>query len=119
LSRSGTFASEVSLRQLTPDDINRLVNAFEFKAFESGKFLFHQGDYPCEYMYIGKRGLFRGLQNKIVKAIMKEGDLMGTCVACLFVVPLCGPSLPVSCRCPGEIGFFHETPRMLSIMADR
>ena len=34
------------------------------------------------------------MNGRVVKAIMKEGELMG------------------------EIGFFHEAPRLLSIMAD-
>ena len=94
LLRGGIFTDEISFRQLTPEDVNRIVNSFEMKTFPTGTFLFHKGDYPCETMYVAKRGLFRGVNGNTVKAIMKEGDLMG------------------------EIGFFHETPRLLSIMAD-
>ena len=94
LLRGGIFTDEISFRQLTPEDVNRIVNNFEMKTFPTGTFLFHKGDYPCEVMHVAKRGLFRGVKGNIVKAIMKEGDLMG------------------------EIGFFHETPRLLSIMAD-
>jgi malic enzyme len=43
LTRSGVFQDEVNLRQLTEDDIDKIVDAFEMKTFEDGQYLFHKG----------------------------------------------------------------------------
>lgn len=95
LMRSGIFGEEVNLRKIMPSDTDRIVNAFKLKTFDDGEILFKQNDRPCDNMYIIKRGIFRGKDSfGTSKAIMREGDIMG------------------------EIGFFQESPRLLSIVAD-
>jgi hypothetical protein len=46
LTRSGVFQDEVNLRQLTEDDIDKIVDAFEMKTFDDGQYLFHKGEHP-------------------------------------------------------------------------
>jgi hypothetical protein len=93
LLRSGVFTDEVDKRNISAADIEKIVEAFEPRSYEDGDYLFHQDDFPCETVFIAKRGVFRGLDGSHCKAIMRSKDIIG------------------------ELGFFHQNPRMLSIIA--
>jgi hypothetical protein len=94
LMRSGVFSNEVNHSKITSDDINEIVNAFEVKVYSDHEFLFYKDDFPCDEMFIPRKGQFRGWKDSKCKVIMKEGDLIG------------------------DLGFFHENPRLLSVTAD-
>lgn len=93
LLRSGVFTDEVDKRNISAADIENIVEAFEPRSYEDGDYLFHQNDFPCDTVFIAKRGVFRGLDGSHCKAIMRSKDIIG------------------------ELGFFHQNPRMLSIVA--
>jgi Cyclic nucleotide-binding domain len=93
LLRSGVFTDEVDKRNISAADIEKIVEAFEPRNYEDGEYLFHHHDFPCDTVFIAKRGLFRGLDGSHCKAIMRSKDIIG------------------------ELGFFHQNPRMLSIVA--
>ena len=93
LLRSGVFADEIDKRNISNADVNSIVQAFVNQSYKDGEYLFHQEDFPCDHLYIVKQGVFRGLDGSHCKAIMRPKDIVG------------------------ELGFFHQNPRMLSIIA--
>jgi Cyclic nucleotide-binding domain len=93
LLRSGVFTDEVDKRNISAADIEKIVESFEPRSYEDGEYLFHQNDFPCDTVFIAKRGIFRGLDGSHCKAIMRSKDIIG------------------------ELGFFHQNPRMLSVVA--
>jgi CRP-like cAMP-binding protein len=94
LMRSGVFSNEVNHSKITSEDIDEIVNAFEFITFLDRECLFYKDDFPSEEMFIAKKGKFRGWKDSDCKVTMKEGDLIG------------------------ELGFFYENPRLLSIIVE-
>lgn len=95
LMRSGIFLNEINRRKISSSDIDKIVNCFKLEFFNDEEMLFRQNEQPCDNMFIVKRGLFRGKDRfNNCKAIMTENDMMG------------------------EMEFFDEIPRMLSIVAN-
>lgn len=93
LLRSGVFTDEIDKRNISAADIEKIVESFEPRSYEDGDYIFHQNDFPCDTVFIAKRGIFRGLDGSHCKAVMRSKDIIG------------------------ELGFFHQNPRMLSIVA--
>lgn len=91
LLRSGVFNDEVNKLNISSHDIDRIVDAFHVEHYKENQFLFQKDDYPCDKLYIVKSGVFRGIDNCECKAIMREKDMMG------------------------ELDFFHQSPRYLSV----
>jgi Cyclic nucleotide-binding domain len=77
LLSNATFAQEMILRHITPEDMTRIVAATQVVFFEPGERLFVKHDIPCDNLYIVRRGIFRGLEDETTKIIFREGDVMG------------------------------------------
>jgi Cyclic nucleotide-binding domain len=77
LLSNGTFSQQISLHQITSDDMNILVDAAQVAHFEPGERLILKYDMRCEYLYIVRRGIFRGLDNGKTNIILREGDIIG------------------------------------------
>lgn len=93
LLRSGAFNDEINKRNICSRDIDKIVLAFTEEHFEDGHTLFRKDDFPSDKLYIVRKGIFRGMDGNMCKAIMREKDMMG------------------------ELCFFHYSPRVLSVIA--
>lgn len=89
-----TFAQEMILRHITPEDMTRIVDAVQVMIFEPGERLFLKHDAPCDNLYIVRKGIFRGLEDETTKVIFREGDVMG------------------------EIGYFQDCSQILTVVAE-
>ena len=91
LLRSGVFTDQINQLHLTSHDIDRIVDAFHVEHYDEDQLLYQKDDFPSEKMYIVRSGIFRGLDNWVCKAIMRENDMIG------------------------ELDFFHQNARHLSV----
>ena len=77
LLSNAAFSQQISLRQITADDMNVLVDAAHIAHFEPGERLILKYDTHCEQLYVVRRGIFRGLDNGKTNVIFREGDIIG------------------------------------------
>lgn len=94
LLSNATFAQEMILRHITPEDMTRIVDAAQVMFFEPGERLFLKHDMPCDNLYIVRRGIFRGLEDETTKVIFREGDVIG------------------------ETGYFQDCSQILTVVAE-
>ena len=94
LLSNSTFSRQISLLQITADDMNVLVDAAHVTHFEPGERLILKYDTHCEYLYVVRRGIFRGLDKGKTNVILREGDIIG------------------------ETGFFHDCCQNLTVVAE-
>lgn len=94
LLANSVFAQEVTSRHITPEDMDRIADVISIKNFEPGERLFEKDDFPSDYLYIARQGIFRGVNDYETKIIFREGDLIG------------------------EVGFFHDCARLLTVIAE-
>ena len=95
LLKIGVFTDEVNKRNISVADIQNIVNAFDIIRYEDGEYLYNQNDFPSDYLFIAKCGIFRGLEGEQCKSIMRPMDIIG------------------------ELEFFYQVPRVLSVVACR
>ena len=94
LLRNELFTEEVNLRHITPEDMEMILDCFKIKDFEPGEHLYDKDDIPSDYLYISRLGLFKGMDEMETAVILREGDLIG------------------------EIEFFHDCSRQLTVVAE-
>lgn len=94
LLSNGTFSQQISLLQITSEDMDVLVDAAHVTHFEPGERLILKYDTHCEYLHVVRRGIFRGLDNGKTNIILREGDIIG------------------------ETGFFYDSCQNLTVIAE-
>ena len=94
LLRNGIFTQEVDFHNITASDMEKIIDCFNIRNFECGVKLFERNDSPTDHLYIVRKGIFKCTSDQETLAIYREGDLMG------------------------EVGFFHDVGRCLTITAD-
>lgn len=94
LLSNGIFTQEVDSHNITPSDMEQIIDCFRIRKFEHRERLFERNDSATDYLYIVRKGIFKCTSDQETLAIYREGDLMG------------------------EVGFFHDVGRCLTIAAD-
>jgi Cyclic nucleotide-binding domain len=95
LLKIGVFTDEMNKRNISVADVQNIINAFGTIDFEDGEFLYNRNDFPSDYLFIAKSGIFRGLVDGEYKSEMRPSDVIG------------------------DMEFFYQMPRTQSIEASR
>ena len=93
LLSNGIFVQEADSHNITPSDMEKIIDCYRIRNFEYGERVFERNDSPTDFLYIVRKGIFKCTSNQETLAIYREGDLMG------------------------EVGFFHDVGRCLAIAA--